>query len=226
MSKTRSSAVKRATIKDVAQVAGVSITTVSNVLNDRAEAMTPGTLLRVQEAIRALDYHPSQVARSLVTSHTATIGVIVNEISTPLFLQALNFIEPVARSADHSILLCIAHNLADEQHAVNLLLEKEVDGIIFLSNSFYLDNDFLGYLPSSVPPIVLVNRASGDDRFDRIDFDNLPGMVTCVNYLVELGHSRIAHLHGGTNRRSFSDRLDGYRDYAARVPYRLMPGIW
>ncbi len=138
MSKTRSSAGRRATIKDAAQAAGVSVTTVSNVLNDRTEATAEQTRRRVQETIRLLSYRPTQVARSLVTSHTATIGVIINEISTPLFLQALNFIEPIARNAEYNILLYIVHNLADEQQAVNLLLAKDVDGIIFLSNSFFV----------------------------------------------------------------------------------------
>lgn len=211
MSRTRSPALKRATIKDVAQAAGVSVTTVSNVLNDRTEAMAEETLWRVQETIRSLGYRPSQVARSLVTSHTATIGVIVNEISTPLFLQALNFIEPIARNAEYNILLCTAHNLDDEKQAVNLLLEKDVDGIIFLSNSFFLADDFLGHLPPPVPPLVLVNRASRDERFDQIHFDDLAGMVKIVDYLADLGHDRIAHLHGAPNRRSFKDRLDGYR---------------
>lgn len=138
MSKTRSSAGRRATIKDAAQAAGVSVTTVSNVLNDRTEATAEQTRRRVQETIRLLSYRPTQVARSLVTSHTATIGVIINEISTPLFLQALNFIEPIARNAEYNILFYIVHNLADEQQAVNLLLAKDVDGIIFLSNSFFV----------------------------------------------------------------------------------------
>lgn len=238
MSRTRSPAVRRATIKDVAQAAGVSVTTVSNVLNDRTEAMAEETRRRVQEAIHLLDYRPSQVARSLVTNHTATIGVIINEISTPLFLQALNFIEPIARNAEYNILLCIAHNLDDEKQAVDLLLEKDVDGIIFLSNSFYLDDDFLSHLPSSVPPLVLVNRFASDDRFDQIYFDNLGGMVKVMDYLVNLGHRHIAHLHGAANRRSFKDRLDGYRlgcsqnhleyceDYLRLADYAAIQASW
>jgi LacI family transcriptional regulator len=189
----------------------VSITTVSNVLNGRTEAMSVETLLRVRETIQALNYRPSRVARSLVTSQTATIGVIVNEISTPLFLQALNVIEPLARNADHNILLCIAQNPADEIHAVDLLLEKAVDGIIFLSNSFYLAEDFLAELPTSTPPLILVNRATHLDRFDQIQFDNLNGIVAAVRWLVERGHRRIAHLYGRPDRRSFEVRQQGYR---------------
>ncbi|MDO9130440.1 MAG: LacI family DNA-binding transcriptional regulator, partial [Anaerolineales bacterium] len=82
----------------------MSVTTVSNFLNDRMYAMTEETRQRIEEAVRSLDFHPSQVARSLVTNHTATIGLILSEIETPLFLQATNFIEPIARNAGYSIL--------------------------------------------------------------------------------------------------------------------------
>jgi len=230
--------VKRATIKDVAQAAGVSVTTVSNVINGRTEAMAGETLLRVKETIRLLNYRPSRVARSLVTNQTATIGVIVNEISTPLFLQAVNFIEPIARRADYSILLCIALNLDDEQQAVNLLLEKDVDGIIFLSNSFYLDKDYLTELPPAAPPVILVNRTTTHARFDQILFDNTAGIIAAVDHLVQLGHRRIAHLHGETGRRSFADRLKGYlaaldrhqleyrEDYVRRTDYAAPQGSW
>ena len=202
---------KRVTIKDVAQAAGVSVTTVSNVLNGRTEAMTQTTLQRVQETIRTLGYRPSSVARSLVTSYTATIGVIIDEIETPLFLQALKVIEPLARNADHNILLCTAHTAEDEQQAVNLLLEKQVDGIIFLSNSKFLANDCLADLPSSAPPIVLINRAKKHDGFDQINWDNATGMGNAIDYLVDLGHRRIAHLYGPASRHSSAERLQGYR---------------
>jgi DNA-binding LacI/PurR family transcriptional regulator len=204
---------KRVTIKDVAEAAGVSITTVSNVLNDRTEAMAEETLQRILATIRSLNYYPSSVARSLVTNSTATIGVIVSEIETPLFLQALNVIEPIARSADHNILLCTtAHNLEDEPQTVNLLLEKQVDGIIFLTTSTYIENDYLLNLPASAPPMVLVNRASPDHhRFDQISFNNIQGIIDSIDYLVQLGHHRIAHLFGPVDRKSSQERLVGYR---------------
>ena len=151
MSKSRQRPARRATIKDVAQSAGVSVTTVSNVLNGRTQAMAKETLLRVQTAIRSLNYRPSRVARSLVTSHTATIGLILNEIGTPLFLQALHFIEPIVRNADYNILVCTPRSLDDEIETVDLLLEKEVDGLVFLSTSVYLDDDYLVRLPRPGP---------------------------------------------------------------------------
>jgi LacI family repressor for deo operon, udp, cdd, tsx, nupC, and nupG len=213
MSHRRQRPAKRATIKDVAQAAGVSITTVSNVLNDRTEAMTGATLQRIQDTIQALDYRPNKVARSLVTKSTATIGVIVVEIETPLFLQALNVIEPIARSANHNILLCTtAHDLHDEAQAVSLLLEKQIDGLIFLSTSVYADHNFLVHLPPLSPPVVLINRAVAyREGVDQISFDNVQGMIEAVDHLVRLGHTRIAHLSGPITRHSSRQRLEGYR---------------
>ena len=187
------------------------MTTVSNVLNGRTEAMAAETLLRVQETIRSLDYYPNQVARSLVTNRTATIGAVINEIDTPLYIQTLNYIEPIARNAGYNILLCLAHNLEDEQQVVNLLLEKQVDGIIFLGNSLYLPDDYLNYLPSSAPPIVLINHNVNHNRFDQINWDNVKAEIEIVDYLVQLGHRQIAHLYGPKTRRAGEERLAGYR---------------
>jgi len=202
---------RKVTIKDVAQAAGVSVTTVSNALNNRSEAMTGETLQRIQEAIRTLNYRPSSVARSMVTKRTATIGLIIAEIETALFLQSLNIIEPIARASKYNVLVCSAHNLEEEQQAVNLLLEKQVDGIIFISQSRYMDDDYLDYLPLFLPPIVLINRSTRRDRFDNIRWDNTGGFIAAMDHLVQLGHRNIAALHGPTSRRSSDERFEGYK---------------
>ncbi|MCG3209539.1 MAG: HTH-type transcriptional repressor CytR [Anaerolineae bacterium] len=223
-SQSRLRETRRATIKDVAHAAGVSVTTVSNALNGRTEAMTEETLQRIQQTIRALNYRPSRVARSLVTQHTATIGVIITEIVTPLFLQALNDIESIARDAEHNILLATtADKLEEEAQVFDLLLEKQVDGIIFLSTSVYTDNSFLENLPSSVPPIVLINRTNQfHSHFDQINFDNINGIRQAVDYLVQLGHRYIGHLVGPANRASSAERLSGY--LAALEKHQLLYG--
>jgi len=229
---------KRVTIKDVAQAAGVSVTTVSNALNKRTDAMTEETLQRIQAAIRSLDYRPSQVARSLVTNRTATIGLIIGEIETPLFLQALNLIEPIAREADYNLLLCNARDVDDERQAVNLLLEKRIDGLIFLSTSLYMADDYLLNLPVSAPPIVMVNRTSLYDGFDHIHWDNAGGIIEAVDDLVRLGHRHIAQLRGPASRRSSEERVEGYRaglekhnleyrsDYVRLADFERPPETW
>lgn len=224
VSQLRPKSIKRATIKDVAHAAGVSVTTVSNVLNGRTEAMAEDTLQRIQQTIQQLNYRPSRVARSLVTQQTATLGVIISEIDTPLFLQALNHIETIARRAEYHILLATtAEHLDDEAQIIDLLLEKQVDGIIYLSTSVYAKTDFLEGLPPSAPPVVLVNRTTPfAGRFDRVNFDHLNGMTAVMDHLAQLGHCHIAHLLGPEDRASTHERLNGYRQGLARhnLPYR------
>jgi DNA-binding LacI/PurR family transcriptional regulator len=202
---------KRVTIKDVALRAGVSPATVSNALNHRTDAMTENTLLRIRETIQSLGFRPSGVARALVTHHTLTIGVIISEIETPLFLQAVSLIEPVARSAGYYVLLYNARNLEEEQDALDLLLEKQVEGIIFLSISEHRDNEHLLRPQSMGVPLVLINRSFPEGSCDQITWNNAGGVLDAVNHLFVLGHRHIAFLRGPENRCSSEERLDGYR---------------
>lgn len=211
MTRHRRSVARRVTIKDVARVAGVSASTVSNYLNDRSDAMTEETRQRVKETIQALGYRRSSIARGLVTRQTATLGVILAEIGTPLFLQALVGIEPLARAAGYSILLCSARSLEDERRSLNLLLEKDVDGILFLSTSEHYDDDHLLELYQSGLPLVLVNRTTKHREIDQVHWDNAAGVAAAVEHLVQAGHRHIAHLEGPAERRSTEERIEGYR---------------
>ena len=192
-------------------MAGVSASTVSNAWNGRTQAMTGETLQRVEEAIRALHYRPSSVARGLVTKCMGTIGLVINEIETPLFLQGLSVLEPLARRTGYNVLLCVARTAEDEREAVDLLLEKQVEGIIFLSTSQYVDDDYLLDLQLAALPSVLINRATTHAGFDQIHWDNRGGIISAVGHLVRLGHRRIAHLRGPMSRRCSVERLEGYR---------------
>lgn len=238
MTKTRQRSASRATIKDVAQVAGVSVTTVSNVLNHRAGTMADETLHRVREAIQTLEYRPSNVARSLVTNRTSTIGVVIAEIETAVYLQTLNFIEPIARAAGYNVLLATTHCPDDERKAIDLLLKNQVDGIVILSTSGYLDDNYLVDLPQSAPPMVLFNRSITYDQFDHINLDNINGVIRAVDYLAQLGHRHIAHLSGPKSRMSTKERLQGFRlglekhnleyreDFIRLADFEMAPENW
>jgi DNA-binding LacI/PurR family transcriptional regulator len=180
-------------------------------LNDRTGAMTGETLQRVQDAISTLDYHPNMAARGLVSRYSATVGVILTEIETPLFLQALPGMEAIARAERYNLLLCLAASREEEQDAVGLLIEKRVDGVIFFSSSEYRDDAHLQKLCGLRVPLVLVNRSNQHDEIDSINWDQMHGVSQVVHYLVERGHERIAHLTGPLARKSTADRLAGYR---------------
>jgi len=213
---------KTATIKDVAREAGVSITTVSNVLNNRTASMSETTLQRVLQVMGDLDYRPNPLARGLVTRRTATIGVVLAEIETPLFLRALNRIEPIARQAGYSVLMSNADDPAKEYEVLQLLLEKHIDGLIFLSVSERVQNDHVPELERLHIPTVLVNRAKAYPNLDQINWDDMAGVTEAVEHLIRLGHRRIAHLCGPGRRGSGRNRLLGYKAALERngIPYR------
>jgi LacI family transcriptional regulator len=219
MAKTRRQAV---TIKDVARAAGVSITTVSNVLNDRTGSMSEATLQRITQVIQELDYRPNALARGLVTRRTATVGVVIAEIETPLFLHALNTIEPIARSAGYNVLMSKARNPQEEYDVLHVLLEKRVDGLIFLSVSELAEADHVPELVHLGVPTVLVNRATTYDGLDQINWDDAAGVAEAVEHLIGLGHHRIAHLCGPERRQSGANRLQGYKTALERhnIEYR------
>lgn len=213
---------RRPTIRDVAQVAGVSVTTVSNVLNGRTGSMTAETHERVQEAIRELNFHRNDLARGLVRRRTSTIGLVIAEIETPLFLRAINVIQPAARRAGYDVLIYSAEDVSAEQQAIGLLAEQDVAGVIFLSTSSYAAHDHILELTRAGKPVVLVNRWGHPESLDSIRWDNVRAASDAVRHLAGLGHRHIAHLCGPEHRHSSVERLQGYRQALADagLPFR------
>lgn len=229
---------KQPTIKTIAMEAGVSISTVSNVLNSNIGEMSQDTLIHVQGVIQKLRYRPNQIARGLVTRRTATLGLILAEIETPLFLQALNPIERTARSAGYSLLLFHAQDIQEEERALEVLLEKQVDGVIFLSTSEIKNDSYLRELLPSELPVVFINRSMNREEFDQVNWDNTSGTVAAVDHLVALGHRRIAYLVGPLRRLGVQERFQGYKlglekhglvyfdNYVQNGDYTLPSEVW
>lgn len=207
---------RRATIKDVARVSGVSVTTVSNVLNGRSGSMTPDTLQRVRLAIRDLGFRRNEMARGLVRRRTSTVGLVIAEIETPLFLQAISIIQPLAHQADYDLLIYSARDERAEGQAIELFLEKDVAGVVFLSTSAYSHHEHFLPLIDAGKAAILINRAESPPYIDRIDWDNEGGVEQAVIHLAQLGHTRIAHLCGPPHRSSSTERVRGYRSGLAK----------
>ncbi len=229
---------RQVTIKHIAHESCVSIATVSNLLNGNVNEMSADTLLRVQDVIRRLNYRPNQIARGLVTRRTKTVGLILAEIETPLFLQALTSIARDTREVGYGLLLLHARNVAEEQQAVDLLLEKQVDGIVFLSTSDLREGDHIRSLFEAQLPVVLINRAVRHEAVDQVNWDNEEGVYAAVDWLARNGHRRIAHLRGPALRGTTQDRLRGYRralerhhiafepHYVQDGDYTAAPELW
>ena len=158
------------TIKDVAKMADVSISTVSRVIND-SKPVSPEARRRVLHAIDVLDYKPNEVARSLVTKKSNLIGVIVEDIGLNFISRILQGLEEVGKMYNYDILLSSSYkDLKTEVKFANLLLQKQVEGIIVVSN---MQNPKLEYkLEEAKIPHVLINNFYQVEKFQAsIDFE-------------------------------------------------------
>ncbi len=218
---------RRVTIRSVAIEAGVSVSTVSNVLNGRHGQMTPETRERVLSAMERLGYRPNLIAQSLVTKRTATIGVIISEVTNSLYPPVTIGAEAACREAGYSLLLAAADDLDAERRAVELMRAKQVDALVLFSVS-YLDivNEHLYLTQASGTPVVVINRQVPPDApLSAVWFDHFGGGRQATRHLIELGHTRIGHLAGPSHRFTGQQRRRGYEAALAEAGIPLDPAL-
>ena len=181
------------TIVDVAEQAGVSKSTVSNVIR-QPERVLPATRRRVLAAIAALGYRPNAVARNLVRRQTNTLGVVVGDLGNPFYSELSKLIEQRASEAGYATMICNTDGrLASEAARIDSLLEQRVAGIMMLQ--FSGERAILGELLAQGLPLVVVS--CWDERSDCVAVDDVEAVALAVGHLVELGHRRIAYLSSG-----------------------------
>lgn len=208
-----------ATIKDVAERAGVSITTVSHVIN-RTRFVSEKLTQRVYDAMKDLNYQPNIIARSLRSGRTKTIGLVVPDILNPYFAKFSREIEDKGFEHGYNVILCNTdENLAKEEQYVTGLLSKQVDGLIFFSSGV---SKSLKNVPNKDDiPIVVTDRESEGIVSDVVLIDNFKGGYDATRYLISIGHKRIACISGPSLIRPSAQRVDGYRQALdeAGIPY-------
>ncbi len=205
---------KRVTAKDVAQLAGVSRTTVSLVLNNAPNVhISPETRRRVLEAARRLNYHPHAAARSLVSRRSMTLGLVLCQspeqvFADPFLPQVLRGINDVAQAAGYRILLETVTHPEDNGYSA-LVLENRIDG--FILSGPRSDDEALRSLHEEGFPIVLMGRLPDVD-IPFVDVDNVRAAYGAVEHLIRLGHTRIGMItNGPLHYTASADRLEGYR---------------
>ena len=198
-----------ATMADVARQAGVSIATVSHVLNETRH-VTDATRRRVVEAIDQIGYVHNTIARSLVTANTRTIGLAISAVSNPYFMDLVHAIETDVRRAGYTLLLADTRDDPDEElHVIQTLYQRRVDGYL-CAPSGDPQQRALNYLSAHKLPTVLVDRLA-DDRFDQVGTENRLATSQLVAHLTGRGHRRVALLCGLEGLATTTERLDGYR---------------
>ena len=199
---------RRTTIKDVAQEAGVSPQTVSRAINDKTE-ISPQTRDRILRVAERLGYRPNGVARSLATRRTQNVGLVVPDVSNPFFAAVARGIEDAAHRANYHVFLCNTdENVDREIGAIHSLEAQRVDGILLCSSR--LSNRELGALTERYRPLVLVNRQVGSPTAGCVIVDDAKGAEQALRHLMELGHSRIGLLAGPEASHSGRERAKGY----------------
>ncbi|SEQ55531.1 transcriptional regulator, LacI family [Streptomyces sp. yr375] len=212
------------TMADVAQHAGVSVATVSHVLNDTRPVL-PHTRQAVLDAVDALGYTPNTLARSLVTSRTRSIGLAVSAIGNPCFTEILQGVEAAALEQGYGLLIADPHDDPEhERRAVRLLHERRVDGLIVAPSAD--PRGLLAYLTRHAVPTVLLDRvvdtpADGVPRFDQVCAENAEPTARLVAHLAARGHRRIALVAGRSGLGATGERISGYRHglATAGLPY-------
>lgn len=196
------------TIKDVARRAGVSVATVSRVLN-KSGPVSPEAAQRIREAADALHYVPHGGARSLITSKTSTIGVLLPDLYGGFFSELIRGIDQTAQQHGYHLLISGSHNRKAEMEAAMRAMRGRTDGLIAMSPHFDAAT-LVQNLPPSLPVILLSCQAWGEDH-QVIAIDNAGGAEAMVRHLVALGHRRIAMVMGEEGHFDTGERLQGYR---------------
>ncbi|MBT6286497.1 MAG: LacI family DNA-binding transcriptional regulator [Rhodospirillaceae bacterium] len=204
----------RVTIRDVAELVGVHPSTVSRVLNPATRGrITSEIVAKVNEAAAELGYRPNQTARGLRTNRTQTIGVLIPDITNPLFPPIIRGIEDGLGANGYTAILGNTDNIATrETEAVATMRARQVDGLILATAR--RDDPIIAECIAEGLPLVLVNRSADTDGVSSIVNDDALGIALAVRHLKSLGHTHIAHIAGPRSlstgearRRSFLEAM-------------------
>lgn len=207
--KSKHSTDQTVNIKKVAELAGVSISTVSRVINN-PKIVSEKLRERVLRAIEELEYQPNQIARSLRTGSTKMIGFIIPDITNPAFLLMVKGAEDFLKKKCYSFMVCgTDHSTREEAKLLRALLGQNVEGII-MTSSGGRNAELLKVLSKSEARIVFMDRRYKDLDFPYVGVDNTGGVEKITDYLIQTGHRTFAYLSGERNTSSACERLRGF----------------
>jgi LacI family repressor for deo operon, udp, cdd, tsx, nupC, and nupG len=197
-----------ATMKDVAEMAGVSTATVSRALMNPEKVSAP-TRQKVEQAVLAVGYSPHALARNIKRNESRTILVIVPDICDPFFADVIQGIERTAAENGYLVLIgdCAQQN-QQEKTFINLIITKQIDGMLLLGSN--LPFDASKEEQRNLPPMVMANEFAPELELPTVHIDNLTAAFEAVNYLQQLGHQRIACVAGPEKMPLCQYRLQGY----------------
>lgn len=196
-------------IKDIAKKAGVSVATISHVIN-KTRFVSDVLQERVKKAIEDLDYHPNIMAGSLRSGKTKVIGLIVPDNSNPLFAAISRSIEQVSSDLNYTVMLCnSSYSLENELRYIKVLRSKSVDGIIILPITTIPDH--LNQLVENMLPVIVLHHIIPGCKADSVLVDNFKGTYEATVHLINLGHKHIGYIDRPVSLPHSLERLNGFK---------------
>ncbi|MFF2886536.1 LacI family DNA-binding transcriptional regulator [Paenibacillus sp. NPDC057967] len=200
-------------IKDVARIAGVSVATVSRVLNDKGY-VGQRTREAVEKAIKETSYKPNEVARSLFKKQSSTIGLIVPDIMNPFFTELARAVEDMATKLGYNVILCNSDGNGDKEQAyLDVLKQQYVNGIIVSSNTLTAQQ-----VEELNIPVVSIDREISKG-LPTIVVENKKGAMMATRYLQSKGCKNIGHIRGSYGVVNAEERYEGYKEVVANEPW-------
>ncbi len=197
-------------IKQIAKAAGVSVATVSRVLN-HPENVAPATRERIQKIIDEAEYTPNWFAQGLNFNRTKTLGVIVPHMLTAMYTDIISGIEEVARPKGFITFLCnVERDPKMEREYIGQLIQRRVDGIIIMSST--LEEKYISVIEAEKIPVVLIGENREHGQCNSVTVDCRLGAAEMMAHLIETGHRSIGFLWGNDPQQETTNMLAGYKN--------------
>ena len=207
------------TIYDVAREASVSMATVSRVVNGNPN-VKPTTRKKVLETIERLGYRPNAVARGLASKRTTTVGAIIPDISSMFFADLARGIEDIATMYKYNIILANSdRNKEKELQLINTMLEKQVDGILFMGGE--ITEEHIRQLTSSSVPVVLSSTYDKTNTIPSVNIDNEKAAYEATKFLIEQGNNNVAFIYGHDETPISQFKFEGYKRALAEFDFKF-----
>ena len=204
-----------ATRKDVAKRAGVSVATVSNVLNN-PHIVREDTVVKIKVAMEELDYRPNLVARSLITNRSMQLGILLEDIRNPFYSEIVEHFEAAAEQKGYFVSICPGLTKVDRYF--DNFISRNLDGIFVAALPHHFETEKLYSLVNKGIKIVVSGNINADFRLvSSIEHDFKKAMETALTYLRSLGHEHIAYLSGLAGEFSFDERCSSYIELTDRL---------
>jgi len=210
----------RATIRDVAERAGVSVATVSLVLNNKNVSLSQKTKEKVRQVIQELNYTPNQLAVGLITKKTKVLGLIIPDNCNDFFASLSKDIELATRQYGYGVIYGNTNNDSQRDlEYMKMFRDRQVDGIILVKSASQeeIEEKALSFIQKSSIPVITIDRKLQDSKVRAVMLNHFKGGYLATRHLLKLGHTRIGAYTGPHSLPSSNERLEGYRSALAEA---------